>query len=222
MQQQTIRLSEHIKKKLRQHHITPLSLSSSDLTLSDNSDDDDVFLVTSAQEKTAQRRRSSTFITHQIRSQSKAQSLHSIDSTQSKPSSSLKSAKATCQDCHRRENLLRNEHERLVQICDENRRLNEQLRSAVMANHHYQEENTKLKLHLNKLSTHLREYQVNFNLLNQQLTAQKNNKSILNRNTDAEQLKRLRYELNAYNESVATKQQQDNEYDSYRKWSQRK
>ncbi|CAF1469492.1 unnamed protein product [Adineta ricciae] len=219
MEQQTIRLSNHIKNKLRQHQITPLSLSSSDLTLSDNSDDDD---ATSAREKIAQRRRSSTFITHQTRPQSKAQSLHSINSIQSKPSSPLKSAKATCQDCHRRENLLRNEHERFVQICNENRRLNEQLRSAVIANHHYQEENTRLKLHLNKVSTHLREYQVNFNLLNQQLTAQKNNKCILNGSTSVDQLKRLRYELNAYNASVAIKQQQDSNYDSYRKQSQRK
>ena len=184
-----------------------------------------VFLAASIRETTAQRRRSSTFVTHPIHPQSKAQSLHSINPIQSKPSSPLRTAKSTCQDCHRRENLLRNEHERLLQICNENRRLNEQLRSAVIANHHYQEENTKLKLHLNKVSTHLREYQLNFNLLQQQLTAQKNNKSISNRSNGTDQLRRLRHELNAYNESVANKQQQeehDNEYDSYRRWSQRK
>ncbi|UJR16322.1 hypothetical protein I4U23_003228 [Adineta vaga] len=225
---QTIQLSEHIKNKLRQQQQqqpTPLSLSSDNLTLSDNSDNDDVFLSASSPEKTTLRRRSSTFVTYELRAPSKSQSLHSARTIPSKINSAFKTSKATCQECHRRENLLRNEHQRLLHVYNENRRLNEQLRSVALINHQYQEENSKLKLHLTKVNTHLKEYQVNFDLLKQLMIVDKHNKSKSNLPNGDDQLKRLRHELHAYNEIVAAKQQQEKQeidYYSYRKWPQNK
>ncbi|CAF0790589.1 unnamed protein product [Adineta steineri] len=217
---QTIQLSDHVKNKLRLYQPTPMSLSSDELALSDNSDDD-VFLGSSTPEG-PHRRRSSTFVTYEIRPPSKTQSVPSNKNIHSKVNLSPKSQES-CSECQRRENVLHNEHERLLHVYNENRKLNEQLRLATLTNHQYQEENSKLKQHLTKMNTHLKEYQVNYDLLKDKLTLEKINQPKQNIPTDP--IKRLRHELQIYNEVIAAKQQKEQEqidYYSFQSWTPKK
>ncbi len=152
------------------------------------------------------RRRSSTFITYQIQQPSKSESFFTEESIHFKQ-------KQFCQECLRRENLLQNEHQRLLRIHNENRKLSEQLRSTILLNHKYQEENSRLKQHLTKIGIHLREYQMNYDLLKQQILSEKNNK--LKQNIDDDQLKRLRHELHVYNQVIIDKQKKEQKQIDY-------
>jgi hypothetical protein len=229
---QIIQLSDHVKNKIRSHQATPYSFSSDELDLSDNTENDNgkikslylssfVFfctdsLVSSSPAKLF-RRRSSTFTTYQIQQPSESESFFTDKRIDSKQKQQI------CQDCLHRDKLLQDEHQRLLRAYDENEKLTKQLGSSVVRLHQYQEENSKLKQHLMKLNTHLQEYQVNFNLLKQKMLTEKNNNP--KQDTEVDQLRRLRHELQVYNQVIATKRQEEQkqiDYFSYRNWIQRK
>lgn len=217
---QSIQLSEHIKNKLRQQQVTPLSLSSGVLTLSDTSDDDDdgeirscslarfhalaltVFIASATPSKLL-RRRSSTFITYRLPLPAKSQSVQSLKRADPTPRSNVTLPQPVCHECRRRENLLRSERERIVHVYNENRKLTEQLRSAAIVNHHYHEENGKLKLHLSKINAQMKESQLKLDLLKRQ------------QDPRGDQIQRLRRELHIYNEVVAAKEQEEQERFDY-------
>lgn len=113
----------------------------------------------------------------------------------------------SCQECIHRQNLIHNGNQHLLRAYNENRRLTEELRSAISLNHKYEEENEKLKQHIKKMNAHLEEYKNNFNQLKQKYMLEKNNQS--QKDVDANHLRRLRHELNIYRQVVASKQQED-------------
>jgi chromosome segregation ATPase len=158
------------------------------------------------------RRRSSTFTTYQIQQPSESESFFTgkrIHSVQKRtPTQKI------CQECLHRDNLIENEHQRLVRAYDENEKLSKELRTSVVRIRQYQEENSKLKEHLMKLNTRLQEYQINFNLLQQKMPTEKVNKP--KQDLQVDQLRRLRHELQVYNQVVAAKRQEEqNQIDFY-------
>lgn len=115
-------------------------------------------------------RRDNTFTTYQI---------------QTKPS---------CLECQRREKLLREKHQRVLHLEEEDRKLTDQLRSTVLLTSRYQEENYQLKNHLHRLNAQLREYQNREEKTTRTTTT-----------TDADHLRRLRHEVYVYNQVLAGK-----------------
>jgi hypothetical protein len=108
-----------------------------------------------------------------------------------------------CQECLRRENLLQDENRQLVRAYEGNRKLSEQLRSSVILNRQYQEENEKLKQHLTKMNILLQESQMNFDLLKRNRVKQE---------FEDEQIKRLRHEIQVYNQFILTKRKEEQKY----------
>ena len=108
-----------------------------------------------------------------------------------------------CQECLRRENLLQDENRQLVRAYEENRKLSEQLRSSVILNRQYQEENEKLKQHLTKMNALLQESRMNFDLLKRNRVKQE---------FEDEQIKRLRHEIQVYNQFILTKRKEEQKY----------
>lgn len=112
-----------------------------------------------------------------------------------------------CQECLHRENLLRDENRQLVRIHEENRKLSEQLRSLILLNQQYQEENHKLKQHVTKLNVHLQESRMNLNLLKQKLISDRPKKDF-----GDDHIKRLRHELQVYNQVIAAKRREEQKH----------
>jgi hypothetical protein len=162
-------------------------------------------LVSSYPQKSV-RRRSATFITYQIQQPSESERF--FTDTRINPNQ-----RQLCQECLRRENLLQNEHQRLLRIQKENRQLSEQLHLSVLLNDQYQEEIIRLKQHLTKLSIHLQEYQMNFQLLQEKILPEKPTKS--KQDIDIDQLKRLRLELHVYNQVIANKRNEEQKQINY-------
>jgi hypothetical protein len=150
------------------------------------------------------RRRRNTYTTFQVE-----QSFFTDRKANNPPTGSVlqkKYSKQQCQKCRDRNDLVYIEHQRLE---NENKKLNEQLRSSVFLNHRYEEENDKLKHYLRKLNGNLSEYQMNFNQLKQKILSEKKISSKLDEENEQDHLKRLRYEVHMYNRIVAAKEQQE-------------
>jgi hypothetical protein len=197
---QIIQLSDHVKNRIKFHQLTPLSFSSDELILSDGTD--------STTPQNCFRKRRSTFITYQVQQPSQ-----SVLSFRDKRINSKQTQ--LCQECLQRENLIQIEHQRFLDIQKENRKLSEELRSTVLLNQQYQEENFRLKQHLTKINHHLREYQMNFDLFKQEIILEKNNKS--KEDVENEQLRRLRHELRVYSQVIANKRNEEHNFYELRK-----
>jgi len=91
--------------------------------------------------------------------------------------------------------------------------LTEQLRSSILLNQQYEEENSKLKHHLTKLNIHLEEYQTNFNILRQKVLLEETTKS--RQNFENNQLKTLRHDLQVYNQFITAKRQEEQKQIDY-------
>ncbi len=72
-------------------------------------------------------------------------------------------------------------------------------------NRQYQEENDKLKQELTKMNIRLQEYQMNFNLLKQKLTTFDR----IKQDFEADEIKRLRHEIQIYNQVILTKRKEE-------------
>ena len=138
------------------------------------------------------RRRSSTFVTYRIEQP-------------------VEPVTKICQECLRRENFLQEENQQLVRAHEQNRKLSEQLRSSVFLNRQYQEENDKLKQHLTKMNILLQESQMNLHLLKQKTGASDRAKQEL----EDEQIKRLRHEIQVYNQFILTKRKEEQKHSGY-------
>jgi hypothetical protein len=107
------------------------------------------------------------------------------------------------------------ERQRLLRLYDENKKLNEQLRSSASLNQRYKDDIQKLRYHLTKVNSHLYEYQINFDQLKQKIVSEKKTNPKIDEEKEDKQdmtidhLKRLRYEVQMYNRIVAAKQHQE-------------
>ncbi|CAF2635780.1 unnamed protein product [Rotaria sp. Silwood2] len=209
--QETIQLSNHVKNKIKYHQRTSLSRSSNELTISDNTDNDNEVFISSSPQK-LYRKRSFTFTTHEVPPLPKSEYLPT-DKKNYFQQSRTSQRQALCQECIRYKNLLHNEHQHLLRVYDENRKLTEEYRSATLVNRQYQEENLKLKQHLTKINAHLEEYKRNFHLLKQKKISEKNNQS--KQDLEVDQLKRLRHELQVYRQVIASKRQEEQKHIDY-------
>ena len=72
-----------------------------------------------------------------------------------------------CEECLRRNRVIDLQRQDLIRISNQNKQLNHQLRSSILLNQQYESESQKLKHHLNKVNSHLYEYQRNFDHLKQ-------------------------------------------------------
>ena len=85
--------------------------------------------------------------------------------------------------------------------------MTEELRSSVLLNHRYQEENVKLKSHLIKIHNRLEEYKRNFDKFKQKFTLEKN--IISRENFEFDHMKRLRHELEVYRQVIEAKRKEE-------------
>jgi hypothetical protein len=198
---QIIQLSDHVKNRMKSHQLTSFSFSSDELMLSDGTDS-----LVSTTSQSVFHRRSSTFVTNQVQQPSQSVLFFTDNRINSKQ-------KQLCQECLRRENRIQIEYQRFLDIQKENRKLSEELRSTVLLNQQYQEENFRLKQQLMKVNLHLREYQMNFDLLQQKMILDKNNKP--KQDVENEQLRRLRHELQVYSQVIANKRNEEQKQIDY-------
>jgi len=198
---QIIQLSDHVKNRIKSHQLTPFSFSSDELILSDGTDS-----LVSTTPQSVFHRHSSTFVTNQVEQPSQSVLFFTDNRINSKQ-------KQLCQECLRRENRIQIEYQRVLDIQKEKRKLSEELRSTVLLNQQYQEENYRLKQQLMKVNLHLREYQMNFDLLQQKMSLDKNNKP--KQDVENEQLRRLRHELQVYSQVIANKRNEEQKQIDY-------
>jgi len=122
-----------------------------------------------------------------------------------------------CQECVHRDHIIHSERQHLLRLHDENRKLDEQLRSSILLNRQYENDNQKLKYHLTKMNSRLYEYHINFDQLKQTIISEKKTSPKIDEQKDEEDkqdttidhLKRLRYEVQMYKRIVAAKQKQE-------------
>ena len=108
-----------------------------------------------------------------------------------------------CQKCVRYEEVLRERNQRLINFEEQNRKINGELRSMTLKNRQFQEENFHLKRRLQRLTLYLRQYE-------EKLEVFKGKKQIQTKSqSDADHLRRLRHEVQSYNQAIAARQQQE-------------
>ena len=118
-----------------------------------------------------------------------------------------------CQKCLRREHLLREQHQQLLELDGENRKLNEKLHAFIVLNQRYQHENVTLKSHLRQLSSRPTEPPLRSDVA--QLSRQPEKESKPKHNAGIDHLERLRHEVHVYNQFVAAKQQEERNHSDY-------
>lgn len=219
---QIIQFSDHIKNKIKSQRQTSFSFSSDELILSDDNGKHltkrknlSLFffffpsldsLISTVAEKTF-RKRSSTFVTYQVQPRIQSESYFSTKRIDSKKETQL------CQECLRREKLLQTEHENFSQLQKENKKLSEQIHSLNLIHQQYQDENNRLKQHLTKMNFHLHEYQIHLNLLKQKIISDKNIQN--KQNLEDQHLRRLRHEVQVYNQVIAEKRKEEEKQIDY-------
>jgi len=122
-----------------------------------------------------------------------------------------------CEKCLRRDRIIHLQHQDLIRMHNQNKQLDHQLRSSILLNHQYENETQKLKHHLNKINSHLYEYQMNYDHLKQKIISEKKTNPKIDEDEDEQEhedetidhLKRLRYEIHMYNRLVAAKEKQE-------------
>lgn len=204
IENENIRLSEHVQEKLRHRRattITPMSTTSDDVFLSNEDEDGRESTLTRSSSSHRPLKRDNTFTTYQIQSTRRSP-------TESQPfvpferKSTLKNDEI-CLVCRHRDEILFKTRQRLEQIENANRKLFEQLRSSIFLLHQYQEENYRLKIRLNQLNQHLKQYQTNFQVLHKNL--QMKRETLPN----VDHFHRLREEIYRYNEKIGAKRVND-------------
>lgn len=110
-----------------------------------------------------------------------------------------------CDDCFRRENLLRDKTQRILNLEREKRKLNEQVRSSFLVQRRYQEENQKLKEHFQRLVVSLRQNEKKILLLEEKIRVERSS------SRDIDHFRRLRHELDLYNQIVDAKRRDEQE-----------
>jgi len=83
----------------------------------------------------------------------------------------------------------------------------------MLLNQQYQEEIYKLKQHLTKLNIDLQECQMDSYLLKQKLISEKNTRP--KQDYEEDQIKRLRHELQVYNQVIAAKRKEEHKHVDY-------
>lgn len=181
-QQQVIQLSDHVKTRLERHHRSPARrpLSNTSDDIYDTSSEDD-------------RRPAESFL-----SKKRAMPNETLSYLQENYAKQKQ-----CRECSRRAYLLHVEQQRLDRVSHDNQKLHEQIRSSIALNRHYAEENRRLKSHLDKINTHLYQYQQNFDQLKQKLGTHP--KSEEQEQSHVDHFQRLRHEVEIYNRHVADK-----------------
>ena len=207
VEQPNIRLSEHVKEKLRQRRATttttPLSTASDDVFLSNEDEEEE-----EESESTPHwpLKRDNTFTTFQIQP-TRRTPVESQPFVLPERRSTLKPEKEEeeiCFECQRRDELLQQTRQRAAQMETQNRKLVEQLRVAVHWNRQFDEENYRMKVRLNHLHNQLRQYQSNFDALKKNLQVK----------NGVDHVQRLRQEVHQYNQMIAAKREEE-----YRKYN---
>lgn len=214
VENENIRLSEHVKEKLRYRRpttTTPISTTSDDVFLSNEDEDETASTLTRSSSSQRPLKRDNTFTTYQIQS-TRRTPIESQAFVPFERKSTLKHGEI-CLECQRRDEILIKTRQRLDQIENSNRKLFEQLRSSTFLIHQYQEDNYRLKIRLNQLNQHLKQYQTNFQALHKNLQMKKESLS------NVDHFHRLREEIYQYNKKIAAKQQNErrtNDFYSHR------
>ncbi|CAF1493056.1 unnamed protein product [Rotaria magnacalcarata] len=220
--EQVIQLSDHVKNKLKSYGYSPISASlinKSDECIDSNDDNNSVFL---SPPETANRERSDICTTYEMTQPSGLLFTDKKISNNGNVSVLQENYRKQkeCQECIRRYHKLLFERQQTIRLYEENKKLNEQLRLSVLLNHQYKEDIQQLKYYLRKMNSHLCDYQINFNQLQQKIVSQKTINLKINEEKKVEidddeqdmtidHLKRLQYEIQMYNRLVAAKQEQE-------------
>ena len=125
-----------------------------------------------------------------------------------------------CAECYRRNRIIEHQKQDLSRLYEQNKLLKHELRSTISINQQYEHDLTKLKHHLNKVNSHLYEYQTNFDGLKQKILSDKKKYSKENHDdeheseeeTTVDHIKRLRYEIQMYNRIVAAKEKEQDKH----------
>ncbi|CAF3445168.1 unnamed protein product [Rotaria sp. Silwood1] len=220
---QVIQLSDHVKNKLKQYQYPTessslINSSNEYKETNDTSNDNDSLHFTSSENVT--RPRHDTFTTYQVTQPSelffteeKSNQITNVSVLQDEYKKQHE-----CQECIRRNHIIHIERQKCLRLYEENKKLNEQLRSSILRNNQYEKDIQKLKYHLTTMNSHLDEYQTSFDQLKQKIVSEKKTTSKIDKEKQIEtdedkhdmtsdHLKRLRYEIQMYNRLVAAKQQ---------------
>ena len=192
-QKQVIELSEHVRNRIDQHHHQagrPSSNTSEEMYESSNIEDEE-------EDQDDTRPPAESFLSEQ-----RAMGAESVSYLQENYE-----RQRQCRECSRRAHLLHVEQQRLQRASRENQKLHEQIRSSIALNRHYADENRRLKAHLDKINTHLYQYQLNFDQLKQKI--QTNPKNEDEEQMHVDHFQRLRHEVEMYNRHVAAKDRDD-------------
>jgi hypothetical protein len=197
-QHPVIQLSNHVKTRLERHHRSqprrPLSNASDDIydtsSIDDSNDRLGSFQWASADDE--QQQPAESFLSKKQAMPNESLSYLEEKYAKQKP----------CRDCSRRAYLLQVEQQRLDRVSHDNQKLHSQIRSSIALNRHYADENRRLKSHLDKINTHLYQYQQNFDRLKQKIVSHPKSEE---EQIHVDHLQRLRHEVEIYNRHVAGK-----------------